>query len=275
MIRGLQIGCTCTECIEAHVLLEHITGTLVILNREKPEISGVQCSFQFSHHVLFVSLKTQRLRDEAVMDGDGWMMDETERESTKGPDRQNCSGAADKVMLPSTWGQIQFSSPRGSAANCVKWFLLCCQKNNNKKTTHFTSVGVIEPKWLKCTSSLHYVWFLLSHKFTNKLLKEFVNETWMFTVSINLTVFVCVCATPCCVTHAVDRTRTQPHSGSPQRLLVLWSRQHLLCFNALSLILAPSQCLWIWVFLLNMISTCVKKHTHTHWSRNPISDLHI
>lgn len=45
------------------------------------------------------------------------MIDETERESTKGADRQNCMRAADKVMLPATRGQIQFISPGVRAQN--------------------------------------------------------------------------------------------------------------------------------------------------------------
>ena len=51
------------------------------------------------------------------MDGKRLMIDETERGSTKGADRQVCMRAADKVMLPDTWGQIQFISQGAPAPN--------------------------------------------------------------------------------------------------------------------------------------------------------------
>lgn len=50
-----------------------------------------------------------------------------------------------------------------------------------------------------------------------------------------------------------------PTRGTLRRLLLLWSRQHPLRLNALSLILAPSHCLWIWVLLLIMTLKCIKK----------------
>lgn len=51
------------------------------------------------------------------MDGSRYMIDETERESSKGADRQNCMRATDTVMLPATWGHIELIPPKVLAQN--------------------------------------------------------------------------------------------------------------------------------------------------------------
>lgn len=163
--------------------------------------------------------------------------------------------------------------PRSFGTKCshmfVKWFLL---RRRYKNFTFYYCFISFKSHWI-CTRAnmpemeteiyqqASLCMSSLSHKYINKLLKQFINEPWTLTVSINLS-WPGWGAAPrsaaCCFTHAVDGRGTRPHSGALQRLLLLWSCQHPLCLNALSLIPAPSHCLWIWVLLLIMTLTCIK-----------------